>query len=307
MGGEIGRIGRRLPFGGLIAAALVLLAATGPPTAAAGIVQDTSCTADIDQNLPGFELAQTITPQRSGRLVRVDVGILNATPYPQFHRFEIRTVASGVPTGTVLEVTSFSADYVNKLVPYPQGGFLSVPFDTPVVAGEPYALVYTTGGHTVLMTAKTACQGALFFKEVPSDPFTPTYPSPYKALFSTYVSTPTCDGRPPTIVGGPGDDDLRGTPNADVILGFGGEDEIDGLGGADAICAGSGDDTLTGGADADTLKGNTGDDALKGNKGRDRLLGHSGRDSHNGGAGRDRCHGGKGDDSSGKCETEKSV
>lgn len=55
----------------------------------------------------------------------------------------------------------------------------------------------------------------------------------------------TCNGRPATIVGTPGNDRLDGTPGDDVIAGLGGNDRLAGLDGDDVLCGGTGDDQLT--------------------------------------------------------------
>ena len=99
----------------------------------------------------------------------------------------------------------------------------------------------------------------------------------------------TCAGRPTTLTGTAGDDELVGTEGDDVILGFDGRDTIRGLGGRDVICGGAGKDTL------------------KGGKGKDKLFGQKGRDKLRGGGGKDVCKGGKGNDSASKCEVEKSI
>jgi Ca2+-binding RTX toxin-like protein len=68
----------------------------------------------------------------------------------------------------------------------------------------------------------------------------------------------TCDGRPATIVGTDGKDQIIGTPGADVIHALKGFDTVDGRGGRDVICGGKGGDTLAGGPDADRLFGGVG-------------------------------------------------
>ncbi len=73
----------------------------------------------------------------------------------------------------------------------------------------------------------------------------------------------TCDGRPATIVGGPGADTLVGSVGDDVIVGGAGDDRIDGLSGDDVVCAGSGDDVVVGGSGADRLFGQSGADTLR--------------------------------------------
>jgi Ca2+-binding RTX toxin-like protein len=109
-------------------------------------------------------------------------------------------------------------------------------------------------------------------------------------------ATPTCDGKPATIVGTDGDDDLVGTQGPDVIVGLGGNDiNIKGLGGNDVICGGKGWDFLWG------------------SWGKDTLLGQAGRDAIDGGDGNDRCEGGKGKDSADldpadpDCEVKESI
>ena len=117
-------------------------------------------------------------------------------------------------------------------------------------------------------------------------------------------ATPTCNGKPATIVGTDGPDQLGagigGTRGPDVIVGLGGNDIIVEGNGNDVICGGKGGDYLVGG------------------KGNDILLGQSGRDDFNGcqakrchwslSAGKDRCEGGKGNDLTYVvCEVEKSI
>jgi Ca2+-binding RTX toxin-like protein len=112
-------------------------------------------------------------------------------------------------------------------------------------------------------------------------------------------ATPTCKGKPATIVGTEGGDDSafggpRGTPGPDVIVGLGGDDVIRGGPGNDVICGGKGQDLLDGGGGNDTL------------------LGQAARDYFSGGQGTDRCEGGKGPDQANTnrrniCEVEKSI
>lgn len=115
-----------------------------------------------------------------------------------------------------------------------------------------------------------------------------------------------CRGRAATIVGTPGDDDLRGTPGDDVIAALDGNDTVEagrgddlicggsssdrvnGNGGDDEVAGGDGDDELRGGAQNDSLSGNSGDDELNGNRGKDMLRGGPGS--------QDRCAGGQGED-----------
>jgi hypothetical protein len=87
-----------------------------------------------------------------------------------------------------------------------------------------------------------------------------------------------CAGRPTTLLGTDGDDDLVGTSGPDVISGIGGNDEISGRKGKDVICGGDGKDVLRGGKGKDRLRGERGKDRLIGGKGRDRLKGGPGKD-----------------------------
>ena len=103
-----------------------------------------------------------------------------------------------------------------------------------------------------------------------------------------------CLGRPVTIVGTPGADELSGGLGRDVFLGLGGDDEFQGSVDIDRGCGGNGDDRLIGGP---------GDDRLAGNTGRDVLWGEGGDDLLIGGKGGDICRGGGGRDVTRRCET----
>ena len=71
----------------------------------------------------------------------------------------------------------------------------------------------------------------------------------------------TCEGRPATILGTPGDDTLTGTNGDDVIVGLGGDDTISGLLGNDVICGDEGSDRLSGLAGDDRILGGFDSDA----------------------------------------------
>jgi Ca2+-binding RTX toxin-like protein len=103
----------------------------------------------------------------------------------------------------------------------------------------------------------------------------------------------SCGGKPATLIGTPGNDDLAGTTGPDVIVGLEGNDIVRGLGGPDVICGGPGRDNIYGGG---------GKDRLIGNRGRDRLFGGPRADNLNGGPGFDRCRGGPGGDRFRRCE-----
>lgn len=110
------------------------------------------------------------------------------------------------------------------------------------------------------------------------------------------AAPPTCDGRPATIVGTPGPDELNGTPGSDVIVGLGGSDTIDGAGGNDWICAGNGHDVVYGGAGRDRVWGGGGTDRIGGQAGDDHLAGEAGDDRLYGAGLNDTLHGGGGND-----------
>jgi CSLREA domain-containing protein len=103
-----------------------------------------------------------------------------------------------------------------------------------------------------------------------------------------------CLGRPVTIVGTPGPDDLSGGLERDVFLGLRGDDVFQGSLDVDRACGGRGRDLLIGGP---------GDDLLAGNRGRDVLLGEGGDDILLGGPDADVCRGGDGRDVTRRCET----
>jgi Ca2+-binding RTX toxin-like protein len=103
------------------------------------------------------------------------------------------------------------------------------------------------------------------------------------------ASTPTCAGRPATIVGTSGNDNLTGTAGDDVIVGLQGNDIIHGGGGSDVICGNKG---------ADTIYGEDGPDIiLAGGNGNDKIYGGADDgdgDTLDGGAGNEVIDGGSG-------------
>jgi predicted extracellular nuclease len=104
---------------------------------------------------------------------------------------------------------------------------------------------------------------------------------------------PTCNGLPATIIGTPGDDDIRGTNGPDVILGRGGDDRIRGGRGDDVICGNQGDDEINGQNEADIILGGRGDDVLIGAARDDFLDGGPGFDTLDGGGQTDTCRNGE--------------
>src|SRR4051794_12319223 len=117
-----------------------------------------------------------------------------------------------------------------------------------------------------------------------------------------------------TIIGGPGNERLRGTNAADVIDGNAGNDRIFGRAGDDQLTGGQGNDRVFGGAGNDTIAGVQGNDWLNGGAGNhsiagdandtgdltsfDRIFGGAGDDTLRGGDSRDRVYGGSGSDKS---------
>ena len=124
----------------------------------------------------------------------------------------------------------------------------------------------------------------------------------------------TCQGRPATVIGTPGDDILVGTPGDDVIHGLEGNDIIIAQSGDDIVCGGPGDDLVFGGPGGDEIEGGDGTDrlvgdeqfaavaafqgpdTLRGGEGDDKLFGFGGNDLLEGEGGDDELVGGPGDD-----------
>jgi len=119
------------------------------------------------------------------------------------------------------------------------------------------------------------------------------------------VTTPTCNGKPATIVGPSGDSTVTGTPGADVIVDLSGNNKIRAAGGSDTICTGPGNDAINGGGGNDWVDAGDGRNSAEGNAGHDRLItgsgsdeleGNGGNDTLTGGTGADRFRGGDGTD-----------
>jgi Ca2+-binding RTX toxin-like protein len=102
-----------------------------------------------------------------------------------------------------------------------------------------------------------------------------------------------------SIIGGFGDDTLKGSDRTDVmelLRGGPGNDYVDGRGGNDVVRGGDGADTLVGSEGDDAEVGGPGSDDLAGGKGNDHLFGGSGDDNLDGGVGADVMYGGPGYD-----------
>jgi Ca2+-binding RTX toxin-like protein len=110
-------------------------------------------------------------------------------------------------------------------------------------------------------------------------------------------AAPRCFGKPATIVGTSGKDEIAGTSKSDVIVGLGGNDVIFARDGGDLVCAGGGKDFVDGQGGSDRMKGNGGNDTLadrggggsfnlfQGNSGSDFLFGSNHEDKLVGGGG----------------------
>ncbi|MDH0703782.1 hypothetical protein N5D41_20065 [Pseudomonas toyotomiensis] len=81
------------------------------------------------------------------------------------------------------------------------------------------------------------------------------------------------------MVGGVGNDTLRGLGGNDVLNGMEGDDLLYGGAGADSLSGGSGADTLFGEGGNDILDGGDGDDILDGGAGNDIMIGGVGNDT----------------------------
>ena len=130
---------------------------------------------------------------------------------------------------------------------------------------------------------------------------------------SSTGETPSCFGRPATIVARPGiptvgtdgpdvivgtsgADEIRAGAGDDLICGQGGPDEIHGQGGDDLIRPGAGRDVVRGGPGDDRVLPSSGADEIWGQRGRDDIRGGSGDDAISGGPGADVIRGGRGSD-----------
>jgi hypothetical protein len=98
------------------------------------------------------------------------------------------------------------------------------------------------------------------------------------------------------LIGGAGDDKLKGSIGNDTIMGGAGNDELDGGSGDHLIMGGGGKDTLKGGAGDDNLVGDDGNDVLIGGSENDTMWGEEGYDLLKAESGNDTLYGGSGDD-----------
>lgn len=99
-----------------------------------------------------------------------------------------------------------------------------------------------------------------------------------------------------TLLGGRGNDTLRGGTSTDVIVGDAGNDRLYGYDGNDSLNGSEGNDILYGYNGHDTLIGGIGNDSLYGHAGNDYLHGSDGDDYLSGSSGDDYLYGNNGDD-----------
>jgi Ca2+-binding RTX toxin-like protein len=112
---------------------------------------------------------------------------------------------------------------------------------------------------------------------------------------SAHKDTLTGNGLANRLVGGLGDDVVRGMDGNDELYGDGDGGDSP-VGGNDIVDGGNGDDTLNGGGGNDTLLGSFGNDSLFGGAGDDMLNGGNEDDLLDGGSGSDQLFGGIGND-----------
>lgn len=99
-----------------------------------------------------------------------------------------------------------------------------------------------------------------------------------------------------SLLGGRGDDEIRGLAGNDTIRGLANNDKLFGGEGKDLVFGNLGNDLILGQGGNDTLSGDMGNDSLFGNTGNDRILGGKGDDFVRGGLGNDTIFGGQGND-----------
>jgi hypothetical protein len=97
----------------------------------------------------------------------------------------------------------------------------------------------------------------------------------------------TCNDKPATKVGTPGNDDITTGGAGDVIVTLAGNEIVHSGGGEDTICTGKGTDQIYSAGAADELFGGPDADLLVGGKGPDYEQGQAGQDTFNGQGGTD--------------------
>ena len=100
-------------------------------------------------------------------------------------------------------------------------------------------------------------------------------------------AVPMCDGKVATIVGQPGQIEIRGTRFDDVIVDLAGDNIVRGRGGDDTICTGDGNDQIIAGDGADTIIDTGGTNTVQAGAGNDSINTADGDDAINAGGGAD--------------------
>jgi len=99
-----------------------------------------------------------------------------------------------------------------------------------------------------------------------------------------------------TLIGGSGNDTIRGAHGAETIHGGAGNDTIHSRGGDDSIFAGDGNDTVFSGTGNDEVFGGRGRDVIMAGSGNDTVYGGDGDDRIDSASGNDTVYGGLGND-----------
>jgi large repetitive protein len=194
--------------GPVVALVCVLAFAAAPAVAHAGTLDQSQTTADTgggfgtDETGTTRVLAQTFTAGLSGGLDQVDVVVFGCGTTGVDVTVQIRTVAAGSPTSTVLA----SATIAEASVPSTDA-FVSAAFGSPapVTAGTSYAIVLSANGAAcpdngyfsyswAFQSGDPYPRGAPLFSD--DGGATWTSPGPGDFAFKTYVAT---DSTPPTV------------------------------------------------------------------------------------------------------------
>ncbi len=245
-------------------------------------------TTDFPDGLDGTMAA--LVRQPGGKLVAAGTAVADDNTSFALVRYQ--------PNGR--EDTTFGDDvFLNTTAPLPVPDGITIT-DFGPGAAEGQDVVDADGTIVVAGSFRTVLGGARF-----NDFALARYQS------SVIPENVTCQGRPATVIGTPGDDRLVGTPGDDVIHGLEGNDIIIAQSGDDIVCGGPGDDFVLGGAGGDTIEGGDGidrllgedefapaegPDTLRGGEGDDELFGFGGNDVLEGEGGDDELVGGPGDD-----------
>jgi len=168
----------------------------------------------------------------------------------------------------------------------------ATPYPGTLVSAQALKRRITKGCATLLEAGDDTNNNANDFTFVTQRDPTPNSATPVEKDCKSGLKPPPgsnfkCQGKPATLVGTDGKDDIKGTRKTDVIVAFGGNDKVNGRGGNDVLCGNGGRDSLKGGKGKDVLAGGAGADKLRGGASSDKLLGQAGPDFCSGGPGSD--------------------